>query len=94
MECTWRSSIAGLLEAYAEFGRVDVLFANAAIAPFAPLEDVTEDHFDSLFNVSPLHQELSYSHEDIQRDRSQLMFCPKFEGLPEMLSGFAVALLA
>lgn len=35
-----------------QFGRVDVLFANAAIAPFAPLEAVTEEHFDSQFNVN------------------------------------------
>ena len=34
------------------FGRVDVLFANAGIAPFLPSEAVTEEHFDSLFNVN------------------------------------------
>ena len=35
-----------------QFGRVDVLFANAGIAPFVPLEAVTEEHFDSLFDVN------------------------------------------
>jgi NAD(P)-dependent dehydrogenase (short-subunit alcohol dehydrogenase family) len=35
-----------------QFGRVDVLFANAAIAPLAPLETVTEEHFDSVFDVN------------------------------------------
>ena len=35
-----------------QFGRVDVLFANAGIAPFFPLEAVTEEHFDSLFNIN------------------------------------------
>jgi len=35
-----------------QFGRVDVLFTNAAIAPFAPLEAVTQEHFDSLFDVN------------------------------------------
>ena len=35
-----------------QFGRVDVLFANVAIAPFAPLEAVTEEHFDSQFSVN------------------------------------------
>ena len=35
-----------------QFGRVDVLFANAGIAPFLPSEAVTEEHFDSLFNVN------------------------------------------
>ncbi len=35
-----------------QFGRVDVLFANAGIAPFIPFEAVTEEHFDSLFNIN------------------------------------------
>ncbi len=35
-----------------QFGRVDVLFANAGIAPFVPFEAVTEAHFDSLFNIN------------------------------------------
>ena len=35
-----------------QFGRVDVLFANAAIAPFAPFETVTEEHFDRLFDIN------------------------------------------
>ncbi len=35
-----------------QFGRVDVLFANAGIAPLGPFEAVTEDHFDSLFNIN------------------------------------------
>ena len=35
-----------------QLGRVDVLFANAGIAPFLPSEAVTEEHFDSLFNVN------------------------------------------
>ena len=35
-----------------QFGRVDVLFANAGIAPLGPFETVTEEHFDNLFNVN------------------------------------------
>ncbi len=35
-----------------QFGRVDVLFANAGIAPFLPFEAVTEEHLDSLFNIN------------------------------------------
>jgi len=35
-----------------QFGRVDVLFANAGIAPFVPFQAVTEDHFDHLFNIN------------------------------------------
>ena len=35
-----------------QFGRVDVLFANAGIAPLVPFEMVTEEHFDRLFNIN------------------------------------------
>lgn len=35
-----------------QFGRVDVLFANAGIAPLGPFETVTAEHFDKLFNVN------------------------------------------
>ncbi len=35
-----------------QFGRIDVLFANAGVAPFVPLEAVTEEHFDALFNIN------------------------------------------
>ena len=35
-----------------QFGRVDVLFANAGIAPFVPFDAVTEEHFDNLFNIN------------------------------------------
>ena len=35
-----------------QFGRVDVLFANAGIAPLGPFETVTEEHFDNLFNFN------------------------------------------
>ena len=31
---------------------LDVLFANASIASFVPLEQVTEDHFDTLFGIN------------------------------------------
>jgi len=34
------------------FGRVDVLFANAGIAPLGPFETATEEQFDGLFNVN------------------------------------------
>ena len=35
-----------------QFGSVDVLFANAGIAPFLPFPAVTEEHFDRLFNIN------------------------------------------
>jgi NAD(P)-dependent dehydrogenase (short-subunit alcohol dehydrogenase family) len=34
------------------FGKVDVLFVNAGIAPVAPLEYATTDHFDQVFNIN------------------------------------------
>ena len=36
----------------ARFGRIDVLFANAGIAKFAPVDDVDEAFFDSQFGVN------------------------------------------
>jgi NAD(P)-dependent dehydrogenase (short-subunit alcohol dehydrogenase family) len=36
----------------AEKGHIDILFASAGIADFAPLGQVTEEHFDSQFNVN------------------------------------------
>jgi NAD(P)-dependent dehydrogenase (short-subunit alcohol dehydrogenase family) len=35
-----------------EKGRIDVLFANAGFASFAPLGKITEQHYDSLFNTN------------------------------------------
>ena len=33
-------------------GRIDILFANAGIAEFAPLGSITESHFDKIFSVN------------------------------------------
>jgi NAD(P)-dependent dehydrogenase (short-subunit alcohol dehydrogenase family) len=33
-------------------GRVDVLFANAGAASFAPLGEITEEHYDRIFNTN------------------------------------------
>jgi len=33
-------------------GRIDVLFANAGILEFAPLESITESHFDKTFSIN------------------------------------------
>jgi NAD(P)-dependent dehydrogenase (short-subunit alcohol dehydrogenase family) len=35
-----------------EKGRLDVLFANAGGGSFAPLGQITEDHFDRIFNTN------------------------------------------
>src|SRR5215469_8783603 len=32
--------------------RIDILFANAGLWEFAPLEAITEDHFDKIFGVN------------------------------------------
>ncbi len=39
-------------EIRAKFGRIDVLFANAGIAKFTPVEQVTEEFFDTTFNTN------------------------------------------
>src|SRR5439155_7593928 len=36
------------------FGRLDILVNNAGIYEFAPLEDVTEEHFHKQFNLNVL----------------------------------------
>jgi NAD(P)-dependent dehydrogenase (short-subunit alcohol dehydrogenase family) len=41
-----------LYEAVKSKGRIDVVFANAGGAEFAPLGKITEEHFDRLFNVN------------------------------------------
>lgn len=34
------------------FGKVDVIFANAGVAEFLPIEQATDEHFDKLFNIN------------------------------------------
>jgi NAD(P)-dependent dehydrogenase (short-subunit alcohol dehydrogenase family) len=34
-----------------ERGRLDIVFANAGVAQFAPLGEITEEHYESLFNI-------------------------------------------
>lgn len=50
------AKLADLDRLYAEvkktFGRIDVLFANAGIGRSVPLQDATEEHFDSIFAVN------------------------------------------
>jgi len=41
-----------LYDAVRARGRVDIVFANAGVAEMAPLESVTEEHFDKLFNIN------------------------------------------
>ncbi len=35
-----------------EKGHLDIVFANAGGAKFAPLGEITEEHFDSIFNIN------------------------------------------
>lgn len=47
------SDIDGLYSQVKEkFGKIDVLFLNAGIAPFVPIEQVDENHFDSIMNIN------------------------------------------
>ena len=50
------SNLADLDRLYAvvdeRFGRLDILFANAGGGAFAPLEAVTEEHFDKYFGIN------------------------------------------
>lgn len=41
-----------LFETVGAKGRIDILFANAGVGEFAPLEKVTEEHFDKIFNIN------------------------------------------
>src|SRR5246500_4522436 len=41
-----------LYEAVAAKGRIDIVFANAGVAEFAPLGKITEEHFDKLFDIN------------------------------------------
>lgn len=33
-------------------GRIDILFANAGVGEFGPLGEITEEHFDRVFNIN------------------------------------------
>src|ERR1700739_1725541 len=41
-----------LYEAVKSKGRIDVVFANAGVAEFAPLGKITEEHFAKLFDIN------------------------------------------
>src|SRR6478736_6715762 len=41
-----------LYQAVGAKGRIDVVFANAGVAEFAPLGSITEQHFDKLFSIN------------------------------------------
>jgi NAD(P)-dependent dehydrogenase (short-subunit alcohol dehydrogenase family) len=35
-----------------EKGRLDIVFANGGVAQYAPLGEITEEHYDSIFNIN------------------------------------------
>jgi NAD(P)-dependent dehydrogenase (short-subunit alcohol dehydrogenase family) len=41
-----------LYETIGKKGRLDIVFANAGFGEFAPLDKITEQHFDALFNTN------------------------------------------
>jgi len=41
-----------LYEIVKAHGRIDIVVANAGVAEFARLENITEEHFDKLFNIN------------------------------------------
>src|SRR6201987_1114058 len=41
-----------LYQAVKAKGRIDIVFANAGVAEFAPLQSITEEHFDKLFDIN------------------------------------------
>jgi NAD(P)-dependent dehydrogenase (short-subunit alcohol dehydrogenase family) len=46
------ADLDSLYERVKKMGRIDVLFANAGVGEFVPLESVTEEHFDQTFNIN------------------------------------------
>jgi NAD(P)-dependent dehydrogenase (short-subunit alcohol dehydrogenase family) len=50
------SNLADLDRLYAtvkqQKGKIDVLFANAGVGALAPLGEITEEHFDKIFNIN------------------------------------------
>lgn len=39
-------------EVKAKFGKIDIVFLNAGVASFAPLESASEEHYDSIMNIN------------------------------------------
>jgi NAD(P)-dependent dehydrogenase (short-subunit alcohol dehydrogenase family) len=46
------TDLDSLFERVKKMGRIDILFANAGIGAFVPLESITEEYFDTTFNVN------------------------------------------
>ncbi len=35
-----------------KFGNIDILFLNAGVAPFMPISDITEEHYNEIFDIN------------------------------------------
>jgi len=46
------ADLDSLFETVKARGRVDIVFANAGLAEFSPLMNITEEHFDKLFDLN------------------------------------------
>jgi NAD(P)-dependent dehydrogenase (short-subunit alcohol dehydrogenase family) len=46
------ADLDSLYETVKAKGRIDIVFANAGLAEFSPLVNITEEHFDALFNLN------------------------------------------
>ena len=46
------SDLDRLYEAVNAKGRLDIVFANAGVVEFSPLGEITEEHFDKLFDIN------------------------------------------
>jgi NAD(P)-dependent dehydrogenase (short-subunit alcohol dehydrogenase family) len=46
------ADLDGLYERVKKMGRIDVLFANAGVGAFVPLESITEEYFDQTFDIN------------------------------------------
>jgi NAD(P)-dependent dehydrogenase (short-subunit alcohol dehydrogenase family) len=46
------ADLDSLYERVGKMGRIDVLFANAGVGEFVPLESITEEHFDQTFSIN------------------------------------------
>jgi NAD(P)-dependent dehydrogenase (short-subunit alcohol dehydrogenase family) len=58
-----------------EKGRLDIVFANAGIAKYAPLGEITEEFFDSIFDVNVKGLAL-YRTKGIAITQGRCLHCP------------------
>jgi len=56
------------------FGKVDILFANAGVAEFLPIEDASDDHFDKVFDINVKGALKTVRHaKDVLNDKASII---------------------